>query len=136
MSDCGDDTVTRYRIVWRSSEATVYYRAGEGHGWHLDANQATLYIEQGFADRDRASMSRLVRAESRVEAVKLPLLQPADEWLKDPKYKGLVVLDPDGWDRQNFKASWAEKITRGEFERRVVVSTCRWPVSLILESRS
>lgn len=48
----------------------------------------------------------------------------SDEWLKyHPVLKGRVVTDPDGWDRKNFEASWAESITRKEFERRVMLST-------------
>lgn len=33
------------------------------------------------------------------------------------------VLDPDGWDRKNFSASWAEEITQEEFFRRAMAST-------------
>ena len=51
------------------------------------------------------------------------MLKTADEWLADPAYHGLTVLDPDGWDRKNFTASWNEQITRAEFERRLLNST-------------
>lgn len=50
-----------------------------------------------------------------------------DEWLATPDYTGIVVLDPDGWDRSNFEESWAEAITRDEFESRIGTSTCQWP---------
>ena len=34
-------------------------------------------------------------------------------------------MDPDGWDRQNFKYSWFEElITQQEFNIRVMSSTC------------
>lgn len=36
---------------------------------------------------------------------------------------GVIVYDPDGWDRQNFQASWGEKITIAEFRRRAGKST-------------
>lgn len=36
---------------------------------------------------------------------------------------GVIVFDPDGWDRQNFEASWSEEITLAEFKRRVWMST-------------
>lgn len=36
---------------------------------------------------------------------------------------GLTVTDPDGWDRQNFDASWAELISEEEFKRRLSKST-------------
>lgn len=38
----------------------------------------------------------------------------------------IIVLDPDGWDRKNYNYSWnIEKITRKEFENRLLFSTCR-----------
>lgn len=36
---------------------------------------------------------------------------------------GVIIMDPDGWDRQNFDESWAEEITLDEFKRRVWMST-------------
>lgn len=54
-----------------------------------------------------------------------------DEWLALPKYAGLKVLDPDGWDRKNYEQSWAEPITEGEFNRRICESTCMWPNHLL-----
>ncbi|KKL46728.1 hypothetical protein LCGC14_2342690, partial [marine sediment metagenome] len=47
----------------------------------------------------------------------------AEEWLASTKYIGVTILDPDGWNRKNFEASWAEKITQEEFEKRVAAST-------------
>jgi hypothetical protein len=35
------------------------------------------------------------------------------------------VLDPDGWDRKNYQYSWfEEKITKEEYDKRVMESTC------------
>ena len=34
-----------------------------------------------------------------------------------------IIMDADGWDRQNFKESWAEEITFAEFEKRMWRST-------------
>lgn len=50
-------------------------------------------------------------------------LRTADEWLKHPEYEGTIVLDPDGWDRKNFTTSWAEAISRIEFDKRLMGST-------------
>lgn len=36
---------------------------------------------------------------------------------------GIVVRDPDGWDRTNYDASWAEYITEEEFIHRASRST-------------
>jgi hypothetical protein len=38
----------------------------------------------------------------------------------------VIVLEPDGWDRSNFEASWNELITRKEFVERMMKSTCYW----------
>ena len=54
-------------------------------------------------------------------------LRTSEEWQKVCSVK---ILDPDGWDRYgDFNYSWyEEKITRQEFERRMIVSTCEFKV--------
>lgn len=37
---------------------------------------------------------------------------------------GVLVTDPDGWDRENFDASWREEISEDEFRVRLQKSTC------------
>lgn len=49
-------------------------------------------------------------------------LKTSQEWL-DTKYKYVTVLDPDGWDRKNFEASWNEPITEQTFMERLLMST-------------
>ena len=45
-------------------------------------------------------------------------------WLKLDKYKGIIIIDPDGWNRQNYDYSFDEqRITQKEFERRLSYST-------------
>lgn len=45
----------------------------------------------------------------------------SSEWIKEYNIK---ILDPDGWDRKNYDYSFnQEKITRTEFEKRLVRST-------------
>lgn len=49
-------------------------------------------------------------------------LKTSEEWSKNEE--GLTVLDPDGWDRDNFQYSWhEEKITYSEFNKRLLHST-------------
>lgn len=50
------------------------------------------------------------------------VLKTSQQWLDETP--GLMILDPDGWDRssEGFK-SWNEPITRKEFERRCDRST-------------
>lgn len=67
----------------------------------------------------------------RGDAVVKLVLKSADEWLTDPTFAGVQVIDPDGWDRRpgRFEASWAEKLTKAEMFTRLVLSVCRWPVN-------
>lgn len=44
-------------------------------------------------------------------------------------FSRVEVLDPDGWDRKNFRQSWLESITEREYKRRRDNSTCKWHVS-------
>ena len=45
----------------------------------------------------------------------------SSEWVKEYECK---IIDPDGWDRENYDYSFnEEKITRKEFERRLIKST-------------
>jgi len=51
------------------------------------------------------------------------MLLTAEEWLNRPEYQDYTILDPDGWDRENFDVSWNEKISREEFIKRLYEST-------------
>ena len=51
------------------------------------------------------------------------ILKTSAEWQKEFTY---IVMDPDGWDRKNFEYSWnKEEITKQEFEKRAIKSTCK-----------
>jgi len=45
-----------------------------------------------------------------------------EEWLQAEKYKGLVIMDPDGWRGKDAPA-WDEPITEDEFNHRLCMST-------------
>lgn len=53
------------------------------------------------------------------------MLKPSASWAEELRVnEGIVVLDPDGWDRQNFSYSWyEERITKEEFDKRLRTST-------------
>lgn len=51
------------------------------------------------------------------------VVKNSTEWLASTKYKHLSILDPDGWDRENFNESWNELITEEEFIHRLMNST-------------
>ncbi len=47
-------------------------------------------------------------------------------------FKEVVVLDPDGWDRKNYKYSWEEElIPLSEYYNRVRQSTCKFNTNII-----
>ena len=48
----------------------------------------------------------------------------SEEWFKELYDSKIEIIDPDGWDRQNFDYSWFdEKINIIEFEKRLMIST-------------
>jgi len=49
--------------------------------------------------------------------------KPSTAWLQDAQFAGVIVADPDGWDRRNLAASMAEPITLDEFKQRLARST-------------
>jgi len=38
----------------------------------------------------------------------------------------IVVMDPDGWNRQDLTNSYNELIDEAEFNNRLTMSTCLW----------
>jgi hypothetical protein len=60
------------------------------------------------------------------------LIRSSHDWLKEPEFKNLTILDHDGFDRANLDESMAELITRKEFDRRLVDCTISWPVKDML----
>lgn len=42
---------------------------------------------------------------------------------------GVIVLDPDGWDRRNFADDWVKPLTEAEFRAKASVSTTNWGVT-------
>lgn len=59
-------------------------------------------------------------------------LRTPEQWLQDSEFKGIEILDPDGWDRRGgyWEQSWGESITREEMWIRTNKST----LSVRLES--
>lgn len=52
------------------------------------------------------------------------------------EYKGVKILDPDGWDRSDFDYSFNEElITKEEFELRLMMSNCKFDGSGDLYAR-
>lgn len=52
------------------------------------------------------------------------MIKTSNLWMKEPKYLGLLILDPDGWNRRNFNYSYyEEEIDEAEFNKRLSYST-------------
>lgn len=57
------------------------------------------------------------------ELIQLRLPHTSEQWQEYYPYP--KVLDPDGWDRENFQHSWYEEsISYQEYQRRLSLSTC------------
>ena len=55
--------------------------------------------------------------------MKKEIKKTSAEWIKEVGYE---ILDPDGWDRNNYDYSFnKEKITMEEFQKRLSLSTVR-----------
>lgn len=54
-----------------------------------------------------------------------PITKTSNEWIKEEEYTEIIIMDPDGWDRQNYEYSFNEElITKEEFFNRLSLSTC------------
>jgi len=57
--------------------------------------------------------------------MKTTQFKTSDKWAKILLSPGQLILDPDGWDRENFQFSFFEEtISEEEFNRRMMFSTC------------
>lgn len=76
----------------------------------------------GGVSRPEAQLNLTV---TQVDHQFLTPLKTSVEWeAKGLKTHGLIILDPDGWDRQNFQFSYREElITKEEFKKRAMIST-------------
>lgn len=51
---------------------------------------------------------------------KKPVKRIPDEW---SRILGILVLDPDGWNRRDFEKDWFIPLTQKEFEKKAFIST-------------
>ena len=51
------------------------------------------------------------------------------------KTENVTIMDPDGWDRTNYKYSFTEElITKEKFEERLAQSTCLKNINEMIKS--
>lgn len=84
-----------------------------------------IYSKSASIDKDPLEINTLITEPPlRETKIKMTEKKTSAEWINDPIYKDVAVLDPDGWDRTNFKYSWnIELITESEFITRLFKST-------------
>lgn len=61
------------------------------------------------------------------------VMKTSQQWHEElqARYPDFLVMDPSGWDRDNYQYSWHEElITNEEFEKRVAHSIYRWLYAL------
>lgn len=49
----------------------------------------------------------------------------SNRWLRDKEFKGISIIEYNGWDHHNFNKSWKEQITREEFWIKIMNSGCQ-----------
>lgn len=61
----------------------------------------------------------------------LDVMHPPDYW---EQVTGILVVDPDGWDRASghWRAEWGKLMTYEEFRFRCGASTCRYPRGTVI----
>lgn len=80
---------------------------------------ASAILQRVFADQ-AAALVPVVETIVNAAVAESTELHDSAEWAK---ILDVTVMDADGWDRLDFKNSWAEKITRAEFKSRASRST-------------
>jgi hypothetical protein len=85
------------------------------------SDQAAEFTRQ--AQYHEALVSMIQAAQSQLHFWKTFVELPSYKWMEFPEFKDSVVMDPDGWDRQNFQSSWDEEICYEEFLSRYMRST-------------
>jgi hypothetical protein len=60
----------------------------------------------------------------REKSMKMTKFKTSEKWANILLKDGEMILDPDGWDRENFQYSFFEEmINEEEFRRRMMFST-------------
>lgn len=88
-----------------------------------------MYVENGMSDEFYLNEIIKTLKEILIEMrknVHTEILLTPEEWLRTEAYKGLTILDPDGWDRTNFEVDWIKPITLADFNIKMGVSTISW----------
>jgi hypothetical protein len=121
-----DEWTSNYTQFWRQRAAlnppgTAAHREGAGH--HETLGTSAMSTPAGSGPQPVPSDTEHTSHD----------LRTSQQWLNlyQAEHPGFLIYDPDGWDRGSYEASWNERITQGEFDRRVIRSTCRWPQSML-----
>jgi hypothetical protein len=102
------------RIQIAKERAEGYYAMFEDKIIMIKSNGSCDCWPNGFFDQYEAQLRELIHYK---------FINTSEKWQE--LYPNPRVLDPDGWDRQNYQFSWhEEKISYKEYQRRLSLSTC------------
>jgi len=79
----------------------------------------------GYKPKWQLELEKQEKAKKKPKKVKLEK-KTSSVWLNSKEFEKVRIIDPDGWDRENWEFSFFhEKITKQEFESRLIKSTIK-----------
>lgn len=113
MADYKWDKNTEYTTVRGTNSATLSKRDYPGLPKWIVTD--VRFPNEARAIKDRGGIVIRVNREKRT----------SDRWQE--MFPDITVINPDGWDRQNYEFSWSKEfITLDEYKNRILYSTCRF----------
>lgn len=112
-----------YMNIYEFNDLRIQISKERAEGYYVMFNDVKINIKpDGTTDRWPNGFFDQIETQLR-ELIRLRLPQTSAYWQEH--YPQPRVLDPDGWDRQNYEYSWfQENITYQEYQRRLSLSTC------------
>lgn len=88
---------------------------------HRNGNSSLIAVKGSISEATKSHLITYVE--------KQPPKLTSEDWSRLIDSPSWQILDPDGWDRNNFQYSWhEERITANEFRKRAMMSTGQWPI--------
>lgn len=99
------------------TEAVIYQSLEDGQTWVRPSHE---FYDGRFVNIDSEGLKIEIMAENDSDDLfdLIGKRQPED-WMMQPEFAGVTILDPDGWDRTNWEESWSIALTLEEMQTRV-----------------
>jgi len=102
------------RLQIAKERTTGYYASFEGRIIQIRPDGSCDSWPNGFFDQYETQLRELINYK---------FMNTSEKWQE--LYPNPKVIDPDGWDRENYQWSWYnQSITYTEYQRRLSLSTC------------